>query len=1008
MTDRPRVFISYSHDSEAHRERVLGLSERLRQDGIQTILDRYVNGTPPEGWPRWMLNRLDEAGRVLLICTPTYYRRFRGHEEPGKGKGVDWEGAIVTQEVYDARSETTRFIPVLFDPADETCIPEPLRSHTRHCLGSEHDYQGLYDAILEQSGVAPGELGPIKRKERRRAAPLTFADTKPPPAAAPGPKVDLNHLPADAEHFLGRGPELAALDTAWTEGSATSVVELIAPGGTGKTALVKRWLDCRLRPAGWGGANRVFGWSFYSQGTGEDRQASEDPFLAAAIRWFGVEIEPSVNPADKGRALADCLYHSHTLLILDGLEPLQYPPGPLAGELRAPGLKALLTQLAAAGHPGLCVLTSREWLQDLAGAVRGDTHPQGPVLRLDLGNLSDPDGACLLHRHGATRAGAAPIPADDPELIAASQEVRGHALTLSLLGRYLRLAHGGDIRQWGQVDFGKANEATGGHAFRVVAAYEHWLAAGGEHGARCLSALRLLGLFDRPASAGALSALRTAPPIRGLTEPLFERPKGWLGRFKRQTHPIAETDWCITLSRLAEAGLIEPPGDSGALDAHPLVREHLAESLRTRHPEAWREGHRRLYVWLKESVPHRPDGLDGLQPLYQAVAHGCLAGLWQETCAEVYIDRILRGTGNDGFYSARTLGAFGADLGAVAGFFAEPWRRPAPDLSAPDQAWLLNEAATRLRALGRLAEALEPMRAGAETRVRQEDWENAAASYGNLSELQLTLGRVPEAVADARRAVEHADRSGDAFLRMVMRTTLADALHQQGETQEALDAFTEAECLQAERQPQYPLLYSLQGFRYCDLLLAGAERAAWRGAGGARVGADPDRVGACDAVARRAEQALKIAEDSNLSLLTMALDHLTLARCALYADRLQGHPPGPEAREHAERALDRLRAAASQDHIPRGLLTRAWLRHALADPNAARADLDEAQRIAACGGMALHLADCALTRARLFHDRAALAEARRLIETHGYGRRLPELADAEAAAATWPPADPTP
>lgn len=79
MTDRPQVFIS----SETHRDGVLALSERLRQDGIETILDRYVNGTPPEGWPRWTLNRLDASDRVLLICTPTYDRRFRGHEEPG-------------------------------------------------------------------------------------------------------------------------------------------------------------------------------------------------------------------------------------------------------------------------------------------------------------------------------------------------------------------------------------------------------------------------------------------------------------------------------------------------------------------------------------------------------------------------------------------------------------------------------------------------------------------------------------------------------------------------------------------------------------------------------------------------------------------------------------------------------------------------------------------------------------------------------------------------------------
>ena len=60
-------------------------------------------------------------------------------------------------------------------------------------------------------------------------------------------------------------------------------------------------------------------------------------------------------------------------------------------------------------------------------------------------------------------------------------------------------------------------------------------------------------------------------------------------------------------------------------------------------------------------------------------------------------------------------------------------------LTAADQAWLLCEAATRLRALGRLTEALQPMRAGLEMAVQQKDWENAAIYASNLSELELTL-----------------------------------------------------------------------------------------------------------------------------------------------------------------------------------------------------------------------------------------------------------------------------
>ena len=66
------VFLSYSHDSDSHREKVLGLAERLRQDGLNAQVDQYVDGTPEQGWPRWMLDRFDEAEWVLVICTATY------------------------------------------------------------------------------------------------------------------------------------------------------------------------------------------------------------------------------------------------------------------------------------------------------------------------------------------------------------------------------------------------------------------------------------------------------------------------------------------------------------------------------------------------------------------------------------------------------------------------------------------------------------------------------------------------------------------------------------------------------------------------------------------------------------------------------------------------------------------------------------------------------------------------------------------------------------------------
>ena len=889
------------------------------------------------------------------------------------------------------------------------------------------------------------------------------------------PAIDLSRLPAGAASFFGRDAELDLLDAVWADGPRTQIVTLVAAGGVGKTALVKRWLD-RLKARGWGDAERVFGWSFFSQvnraGGAGGREASEDIFLAAALEWLGTEYESAANPWEKGLLLARVLAERPTLLVLDGIESLQYPPGPVTtGQLRAPGLQGLLRQLAsagfvqAAGPPGLVVITSRQPIGDLAEHERDADHPDGAVLRHELENLSPSDGARLLHQLGCNRAGAAEIEAEDDYLAQASAEVQGHALTLTLLGGYLRQVYGGDIRKRDTVRLTDAADALplpadqahpqGRHAFRVMAACERWLERGGEDNARELAVWRLLGLFDRPADPGCLEALRAAPPIRGLTEALFEREKGLVGLL-RGPKRIAEQDWRLALGRLADAGLIERPAvnSDGAhtdgLDTHPLVHEYLAQRLRETYPGAWRKAHRRLYEHLKSSAPHRPESLSGLQPLYQAISHGCMAGMQRQALDDVFRDRILRGTERGGFYSTRKLGAFGADLDAISCFFEEPWEKVSGSLPEPDRACVFYMAGLSLGAAGRLDEALRPTRLGIEISKAQRNWEYAAIGAGRLSQFELALGLVSKAVLHAKRAVVYADRSNNIFQRMARRTNLADALHQEGRRRLARDCFREAERLQAERHPNQPRLYSVRGYRYCELLLAEAEQAAWQHWLGSRDSSCSHRANStlthgrlpplmeentqsarrgkervtlkpggkfgvscisgtgsldiqmlCEQVADRAAQMLKPPRPSD-SLLSSALDHLSRGRAFLLLVVLEAQwPPSPTldlAAEELTAALDGLRAAGTQEHIPAALFARGWLYIRFEDPTAAGADLDAAWQIAARGDMRLSMADCLLHRARLFRDRAALVEARRLIEEFGYGRRLQELVDAERAA----------
>src|SRR5215475_10065398 len=111
-------------------------------------------------------------------------------------------------------------------------------------------------------------------------------------------KISVARLPVTTSRVFGREEDLAFLEEAWTN-PRVNVVAIVAWGGVGKSTLVNYWLR-RLATEGYRSAERVFGWSFYRQGTRVEA-SSADEFLDSALAWFGRSGSAARHGLGKGR-----------------------------------------------------------------------------------------------------------------------------------------------------------------------------------------------------------------------------------------------------------------------------------------------------------------------------------------------------------------------------------------------------------------------------------------------------------------------------------------------------------------------------------------------------------------------------------------------------------------------------------------------------------------------------------------------------------------------------------
>lgn len=222
----PRVFISYSHDSEAHKDRVLQLADRLRRDGIDAVIDRY-EPAPPDGWPHWMQEQIECADFVIMVCTEVYHRRVAKRELPCKGLGGTWEGHLIYAEFYRAGASSRKFLPVVLQEDDQRFIPAPFATLNRYSLACDAGYEHLLRSLTDTPDVL------------RRSLPTRSEQW------SGRPEIRMLGVPSSPALFLGREEDmrrfkqvLGVLPVDDGEAAATRVAAVNGWPGVGKSTFV--------------------------------------------------------------------------------------------------------------------------------------------------------------------------------------------------------------------------------------------------------------------------------------------------------------------------------------------------------------------------------------------------------------------------------------------------------------------------------------------------------------------------------------------------------------------------------------------------------------------------------------------------------------------------------------------------------------------------------------------------------------------------------------------------
>lgn len=605
------------------------------------------------------------------------------------------------------------------------------------------------------------------------------------------------HILEPAEFFQGRERLREELG-AWLakDGDTTRIVAICAIGGTGKTALVERALRDWLEPVGKtvkkpGGG--VFIWSFY-----ENNRIDE--FLSEACRYFvGDTGESNGRSARLLAALKDGRQH---LLVFDGLETVQAEEGGsrAKGEIIDSAFRLLVRQIAAkqVGQTRL-LATSRFLLCDVASW-------EGEGVRTIYLEDLEPSAARDMLRLWGVRG-------DDEVLDALAQSVGWHALSVRVMGAYLKHYAEGDAEEGLELDLDVMAREAGDadqKAFKLDKMLSH---LSEKMTAAERELMTHISFFHRGIGVEMLETLVNAG-VHGATAVAGTNQQQLL----------------LLVRRLIARGLAfgHGEGQHRVYTAHPFVRDHFKKLGGPGASNVHELFRRRLAPSLELQPGKTPGDKDTLDRFEALIEHTRLAGETEEAF-ELY----WHGMGGYKHLALR-LGEYRRARRIVEGFSPDGTpARCALDLPVARRTLLLNDWGVLARNVGDLKVATACMEVALDLMRRDMDPTSISVALHNVARLDFLRGHLTSMMHHAEEAltmgkmvkdeIETSDSQGLVAFAALMtgkiasaRKNFAEATRIAGEPLLAAIGLWEAKFYHCLGHREKALEMSLQNLAYCE------------------------------------------------------------------------------------------------------------------------------------------------------------------------------------------------